>query len=153
MAQTGPPPVCKAPLGARCRPRVSLAADGYVRRTFLDAVTTGPRWLDEPLAADAGDAGCGLAFEQLGRYAGAQLSGQERRRASGEWPRACVAAGPATKTSRSCSSRLRLRSHRDRDRPFASARLGPGMRSLEPLPARALQPGRCRRSEVGRVGA
>ncbi|SRR6266498_219853 len=78
MAQTGPPPVCKAPLGARCRPRVSLAADGYVRRTFLDAVTTGPRWLDEPLAADAGDAGCGLAFEQLGRYGGAQCHPAQR---------------------------------------------------------------------------
>jgi len=80
---------------ARRTPRAALAADGHIPRTvpgplsgplsgsssgpLPGSIATGPRWLDDLLAADMGDAGCELTFVHLDRYAEAQLSGHEPR--------------------------------------------------------------------------
>jgi RNA polymerase sigma-70 factor, ECF subfamily len=66
--------IYKALFEARRKLRATLAADGYIPRTSSGTMMTGPRWLEDLLAADLGDAGCELTFDQLDRYAEAQLS-------------------------------------------------------------------------------
>ena len=39
--------------------------DGCIPHTAAGTIMTGPRWLDDLLAAEMGDAGCELTFEQL----------------------------------------------------------------------------------------
>jgi RNA polymerase sigma-70 factor, ECF subfamily len=69
----------KALFEARRRLRGSLTADGYIGHPSFDAVASGPRWLDELLTADMGDAGCEFTLEVLDRYVEAQLSEQDTR--------------------------------------------------------------------------
>jgi len=71
--------VYKALFEARRTLRTALAADGYIPRTMSGPIGTGPRWLEDLLTADTGDAGCELTFVHLDRYAEAQLSGHDPR--------------------------------------------------------------------------
>lgn len=69
--------IYKALFEARRTLRAVLTADGYLPHAMPGSMTPGPRWLDDLLAADMGDAGCELTFEQLDRYAEAHLNGHD----------------------------------------------------------------------------
>jgi RNA polymerase sigma-70 factor, ECF subfamily len=67
--------IYKALFEARRTLCAALAAGGYIQSTISGPILTGPRWLDDLLATETGDAGCELTFMLLDRYADAQLSG------------------------------------------------------------------------------
>jgi hypothetical protein len=67
--------IYKALFEARRTLRAALAADRYIQPTMSGTIWPGPRWLDDLLATEMGDAGCELTFVLLDRYAEAQLSG------------------------------------------------------------------------------
>lgn len=67
--------IYKALFEARRTLRAALAAGGYIQPAMSGPIPTGPRWLDDLLATEMGDAGCEPTFVLLDRYAEAQLSG------------------------------------------------------------------------------
>ena len=62
----------------------------------------GPPQLDDLLAAEPGDAGCGIAFHVLDRYAEADLNGTGRRKPVPGSGRICAAAKPAVRITWGC---------------------------------------------------
>lgn len=65
--------VYKALFEARRVLRARLGVDRSSSEHPLSGAEPGPRWLDELLRADPGDAGCDVAFQVLDRYVDAQL--------------------------------------------------------------------------------